>query len=207
MTLPRLTLRHAFALALPVLIAAGAAAHAQAQSPWPASPPAGGDAGSTAQPPWPNGAAAGGTAPPPFGQSQQQEVPPCLKAFIPLRDDTAKKGEAIQHASARKATPLEACALFNSFIAAESKMMNYAQANAANCGIPPQAIVEMKAGHKKAVEIRSKVCQAAKMQQQAPTGPSLSDALGASQVPSASNVKPGRGTFDTLTGTPLGTTR
>jgi hypothetical protein len=65
----------------------------------------------------------------------------------------------------------------------------------------------MKAGHKKAVEIRSKVCQAAKMQQQAPAGPSLGDALGTSQVPSASNVKPGRGTFDTLTGTPLGTSR
>ena len=35
-------------------------------------------------------------------------------------------------------------------------------------------------------------------------GPSLSDVLGGSAVPDANNIKTGRGTFDTLTGTPLG---
>jgi hypothetical protein len=216
----RLTLRHAFALVLPVLIAAATAAHAQ--SPWPAGPSA---AGTAAQSPWPADPSAAGTAvqapwpasPPaadaaaspfdqpaaPFGQPQQQE-PPCLKAFAPLRDDAAKKAHAIQQASARKASAQEACGLFNIFVAAELKMIKYAQANAAGCGIPAQAINEMKSSHEQAIQIRTKVCQAAKMQRQGPPGPSLGDALGASQVPDASNVKPGRGTFDTLTGTPLG---
>jgi hypothetical protein len=36
-----------------------------------------------------------------------------------------------------------------------------------------------------------------------PAGPSLSDAL-TSPVPDANNIKTGRGTFDTLTGSPIG---
>jgi hypothetical protein len=42
-------------------------------------------------------------------------------------------------------------------------------------------------------------------QPQRPAGPSLSDALGG-PIPDSSNIKTGRGTFDTLTGTPLGNT-
>jgi hypothetical protein len=51
-------------------------------------------------------------------------------------------------------------------------------------------------------EVRTRVWQvaAAPVQQQ---GPSLSDAL-TGPVPDSNNIKTGRGTFDTLTGTPLG---
>ena len=62
-----------------------------------------------------------------------------------------------------------------------------------------------KPGFKEAVakvsEIRTKVCQAASAP--AARAPSLSDAL-TNPIPDSNNIKTGRGTFDTLTGTPLG---
>ena len=63
----------------------------------------------------------------------------------------------------------------------------------------------MTQGHAKTTEIRAKVCEAA-ARPQAPAGPSLSEALGSSAIPDANNIKTGRGTgtYDTLTGSPLG---
>ncbi len=228
-------LRYALALAAAVFAIAGAAraqspwpsstpGPAAAQpSPWPsnAAPPAAGKssspfdgppAGVNSASPFDQGPAAQG-APPGgaagFGQpaapSGAQEA--CARDFAPLRQDVEKRGQAIRTASERHATPQEACNLFGSFITANTKMVKYAEKNAAQCGIPPQVIGDMKKGAEQAGQIRARVCMAAKQQQQgggAAAAPSLGDALGASQIPSASNVKPGRGTFDTLTGTPLG---
>jgi hypothetical protein len=132
----------------------------------------------------------------------QQQVPECIKGFIKLRDDVQVKAKAIGAAHERKASPQIACKLFNVFTAAESKMIKYANENSVWCGIPPQALQQMKQGHAKAMEIRSKVCQIAAAPPR-PSGPTLSDALG-SAVPDADNIQSGRGTYDTLTGTPLG---
>ena len=106
-------------------------------------------------------------------------------------------------ASERKAPAHEACKLFNAFSAAEAKMMKYAADNAVWCGIPPQ-VVEQHA--RRRTPRRSKFApRSAKPppRRRAPAGPSLSDALVA-PVTDANNIKTGRGTFDTLTGTPLG---
>jgi hypothetical protein len=138
--------------------------------------------------------------PPP--QAQQQQAPPCVQEFFKLRDATQKRAQAIQQASARKASPKEACGLFNAFTASEAAMLKYAVDNQVWCGIPPQVIENIKKGHAHSTTLRTKVCAAA-AQPQRPAGPSLSDALGA-PVPSTNNIKTGRGTFDTLTGTPLG---
>jgi hypothetical protein len=148
---------------------------------------------------WP---AAAGTAVAQFQPAPQQQPPPCIKEFLRLRNDTEDKGKAIQAASKRKASPREACKLFNIFTAAETKLIKYAADNSVWCGIPPQIVQQMKQGHAKAMEIRTKVCRAAEAPP-APAGPSLSDAL-TPRVPDADNIKTGRGTFDTLTGTPLG---
>ena len=135
---------------------------------------------------------------------QQQQGPPCLEEFTKLRDDTQKKGQAIQAASQRKATAREACQLFNAYSAAEVKMIKYATDNSVWCGIPPEILQQLKQGHAKTADIRTKVCQAAAAPvQQKPAAPSLSDAL-AAPVPDSNNIKTGRGTFDTLSGTPLG---
>ena len=109
---------------------------------------------------------------------QQQQEPPCIKEFTTLRDEAEKKAGAIRAASERKAPPKEACALFNSFSAAEVKLIKYAQDNMVWCGIPKEAIDGMKKGHANTVGIRAKVCQAAAAPPR-PAGPSLSDALNA----------------------------
>jgi hypothetical protein len=131
----------------------------------------------------------------------QQQEPPCVQEFFKLREDAEKKGLAIKAANTRKASPQEACQLFGAFIASQAKMLKYANDNTVWCGIPPQVVENLKQSIAKISEVRTRVCQAAAAPQA--TGPSLSDAL-SSPVPDSKNIKTGRGTFDTLTGSPLG---
>jgi hypothetical protein len=137
---------------------------------------------------------------PPPGQA-----PPCMKDFMALRDDTESKAKAVKAANDRKAPVTEACHLLTVFTVAEAKMLKYAKDNATWCGIPPQIVQQITTGHAQAMTIRNHVCQVAAAPAR-PTGPTLSDVLGGSAIPDASNIKSGRGTFDTLTGTPLGKT-
>ena len=117
-----------------------------------------------------------GSAQAQFGPAAPQQEPPCIKDFAKLREDTEKKAVAIRAAGERKASPREACQLFNAFVAAQSKMLKYATDNATWCGIPNQIMANLKEGIAKTSEIRTKVCQAAAAPQR-PAGPSLSDAL------------------------------
>jgi hypothetical protein len=144
-------------------------------------------------------------APPPQRQVQQQpqQPPPCVAEFFKLRDAAQKKAEAIQKASERHATPKEACHLFTLFSAAEAKMLKYAVDNKSSCGVPDQIVTQIKSGHSRTNELKAKICKVAAAPPR-PAGPSLSDALGA-PIPSVNNVRSGHGgTFDTLTGNPLG---
>jgi hypothetical protein len=137
-------------------------------------------------------------APPP----QQQEPPPCVQEFFKLRTDAEKKAAAIKAAGERKAQPNEVCQLFTVFIAAQTKMLKYTTDSGVWCGIPEQVAEGLKKGIAQTSEIRTKICRAAAAPQQ-PQGPSLSDAL-SNPVPDSNNIKTGRGTYDTLTGNPLG---
>lgn len=145
--------------------------------------------------------APGGFAPP---SQQQQQV--CMSEFAPLRDDAEKKATAVRTASKRHPRPDEACNLFKILAASQEKLLKYVQVNATRCSIPPQVAGQLKTALTQVTTIRTKVCEAA-ARGPVPTGPSLSDALGTSRLADPSNIKTGRGTFDTLTGTPLGTTR
>ena len=70
------------------------------------------------------------------------------------------------------------------------------------CGIPPQVIENLK--QERHQNFRSAHEQSARLpRRHSSTGPSLSDAL-STPVPNSNNIKTGRGTFDTLTGNPLG---
>jgi hypothetical protein len=131
-------------------------------------------------------------APPPG--AQPPEV--CLK-FAPVREQAEKDGGAIKAASDRKATREEICSLFNRFVASESKMVNFLVTNQKVCGVPPDAIKHVRTQHARSQQIRKQVCSAGPA-----AGPSLSDALG-SPIVTDTPPKPGRGTFDTLTGSPL----
>jgi hypothetical protein len=172
-----------------------------AQTAWPQQPqplPQQGGAAPWAAPSQPQPQQAG---PSPWN-APQQGPPPCIQAFLKMRDDAQKKAELIHAASERHASPQEACALFTAFSAAEVKLIKYAVDNAASCGIPPEVPANLKKGHARTTDLRTKICQAASrpMPQAAP---SLSDAL-TSPVPDSKNIKSGGGTFDTLSGTPLG---
>jgi hypothetical protein len=131
-----------------------------------------------------------------------QQAPPCIQEFFKLREDTEKKAAAIKAANERKAPPREACQLFGALMTAQTKMLKYASENTTWCGIPQQVVEQIKEANVKITDIRTKVCQAAAAPPR-PQGPSLSDAL-TSPIPNANNIKTGRGTFDTLTGSPLG---
>ena len=126
-----------------------------------------------------------------------------MKDFLPLRDDTEKKATAVRAASKRKATPQEACSLFNSLISSQAKLTKFAEENGTWCGLPPQVVKQIKDSYTHANAIRVKVCEIA-AHPPAPAGPTLGDALGTGRIADPSNVKRGGGTFDTLTGTPLG---
>ena len=127
--------------------------------------------------------------------------PPVCTELLALRDQTQKYAAAIGAANDRKAPPQEACGLFRTFLASESKMIKGVEDNGARCGIPADVPKQMKAGHARAAEIAKKVCDAAAMPQR-PAGPSFSDVFGAPTVPDKSTKK-GAGTFETLTGNPL----
>jgi hypothetical protein len=131
--------------------------------------------------------------PPPGAQPPQV----CLQ-FQPIRDQAEKDGGAIKTASDRKASREEICRLFTRFVASESKMVNFLVTHQKTCGVPPDAIKHVRGQHAKSQEIRKQVCSTGG----APAGPSLSDVLGGPAILDQP-PKPGRGTFDTLTGSPL----
>ncbi len=199
----------AAALAMLCASSAGAqnAPQQQAQDPWQQQP--------AARDPWQNGAAPiqqpMQQAPmqrAPMQQQQaapwgQQEMPPCVKEFLAMRDDVERRAKAVQGAQKRKAHIKEACSLLTALLSAQQKMQKYTKEKGASCGVPPQVNTQLAEAIKQVAPAREKVCQMAEQGPQ-PAGPSLSDALGASTIPDADNVKTGRGTFDTLTGTPLG---
>lgn len=171
-----------------------------AQAPWPGQP----QQQQPAAAPWPGQPQQQPQQPAASPWSAQPQQPPaCLQEFGKLRDAAQKRADAIRVASEQhKATPKEACALFNAFSAAEMKMIKFATDKAVSCGIPPDVLTNLKKGHARTSDIRTKVCQAAANPAR-PAGPSLSDALTA-PVADSKNIRSGGGTFDTLSGTPLG---
>ena len=118
----------------------------------------------------------------------------CMKGFIPLREETEKRGKLIKAAGERHAPPDEACKLIGNYSQAEVKMIKYVEANS-----------QLKPGHQNTEATRTKVCAAAQQAQtRAPAGPSLSEVLGSStSLPEATPTKKGGSTFDTLNGNVL----
>jgi hypothetical protein len=193
-------------LPLVALLGLPAAGLAQAQSPWPSQPQQQ-TAPWPSQPqqqtaPWPSQQAPQASGFSPAQQASpwnaQPQAPPCMADFGPLRDEAAKRAQAVRTASEHHATPQEACQLIGKFSEAETKMVKYAETNATTCGIPAQALKDMRTNHERTAQLHKNVCMAAANPR--PTGPSLSDALDTSRIPTAESVKKGNGTFDTLTG-------
>ncbi len=137
----------------------------------------------------------------PFG-AQPQQPPAACQNLLVMRDETQKAGQALRAASEKKAPPEEACKLFKVFVAAESKMIKGLEEGSQLCGVPADAIKQVKAQHVNVSKMAKQVCDAA-AQGPRPSGPSFSEAIGSTPtVPDSSN-KRGYGTFDTLSGSQL----
>jgi hypothetical protein len=119
--------------------------------------------------------------------------------FPALREEVEKDASRIKAAGERKAAREEVCPLFKNFAAKEAKMLKFLETNRTTCGVPQQVITQVKGSHANTVRIRNQVCAAGPA---APTGPSLSDALGGPIIADDNSVKKGS-TFDTLTGNAL----
>jgi len=145
-----------------------------------------------------------GAAPAPAGPTSGPSDA-CMKGFVPLREETEKRGKLIKAAGERHAPPDEACKLIGNYGQAELKMIKYVEVNSTKCGIPPQIAEQIKTAHKNTEAMRTKVCAVAQqVQTRAPAGPSLSEVLGSSAaLPEATSTKKGGSTFDTLNGNVL----
>ena len=77
-------------------------------------------------------------------------------------------------------------------------MVKFLTDNQKTCGVPAEVIKTVRTNHARTVQMRTAVCSTAPR-----AGPSLSDALSSPILPDNDEKKPGRGTFDTLTGNPL----
>jgi hypothetical protein len=137
------------------------------------------------------------------GFGAPQGPPPACQQLLSLRDEAGKHAQAIGVANKRKATAAEACRLFKAFYGAQVKMMKAIEDKGPQCGVPREVNGQLKAENAKVQQIMNQVCEAA-VAAPRQAGPTLSEALGTSlSVPSVDASKPGRGTFDTLTGNPL----
>ena len=126
-------------------------------------------------------------------------MPPCMQQFLPMRAEAEKRAGVLQAGINKKKTPPEICQLFRSF---SDAVVNYAVANQTGCGIPPDAVAQMKKNHAKTNEVRDKVCNVAQQQPKA-AGPNLGEALGFGSLPNAETTRAGTGTLDSLSGNPL----
>jgi hypothetical protein len=143
-----------------------------------------------------------GQMPAGVGAPMGGQAPPCFNDFMPLRQDAEKKALAVRAAHERKATAQEACKLIGVFSDAEGKVVQFMEKNGAWCGIPDQVVKQAKANHEHTAELRKQICMAAANPPRA-AGPTLSEALAPGTLTVPETVKPGRGTFDTLTGNAL----
>jgi hypothetical protein len=195
------------ALALSLAIVAVSTITARAQTlPWPTDRP-------QAQPqaPWP------GSAPPaqpmtmpapgaPMGQPPGASAPnpACLAQFNTHREQVEKLATTAKAGSEKHVSREEMCKLVGAYAAAEAKWVKYSEDNMATCGIPKEAVTQLKTAHAHTMDIRKKICSAGPSQAGAPAAPSLSDALGTTRLPIAESEKrKSGGTLDTLTGNPL----
>jgi hypothetical protein len=138
---------------------------------------------------------------PPAGQPPAP--PPACQHLMALRDEAQKNGLAVQAAGKRKASPAEACKLFNTFVVSETKFIRGLEENKAQCGVPDEVIKRSKVESEQVSKIRTQICEVAAQGPQN-AGPSLSDALNSTPtLPDSTNTKPNTGTFDTLMGNPL----
>jgi hypothetical protein len=128
---------------------------------------------------------------------------PCMNEVTAARAPVESSGKAVKAAIDGKKDPQEICNRLKTFTAAEAKFIKYLEDNASWCGFPPDALTQVKQSHAHSLRLRGQACKAAAAPRALPTGPGLADALGSSRAAVPDTSKPGRGIFDTLSGSSL----
>ena len=194
----------------PEPVPAPAPAMAPAMTPAPGYTPAPG----LAAPDAPGGfsPAVGGFAPAPAAPAgpNQADMADCQSQVTKLRDDLESRNATLRKATERKATPSEICPLFRGFATAQQKFYTYLNANKTKCGVPDEALKDLKQNSAQVASIRDKVCKAAQLQESGggggggpPPQGAVASGLGLSSgLPSTTDGGKG-GVFDTLGGSAL----
>jgi len=140
-----------------------------------------------------------------FGSPAFAQQPPCANEFLPLRQAVERDGAAVKSLADRKAPREQVCAQIKKFAVTEAKYLKFLSDNQTWCGIPAEAVKQVKEGHAHTLKLRTQVCSAAPVQGRAgpPPGPGLSEALGTARTFVPPSPKTARGTYDTLTGNPF----
>jgi hypothetical protein len=121
------------------------------------------------------------------GFSASPPAPPAAcQELIASRDDYQKNGAAIQ-AKKGKADPPEACKLFKTFLASETKMLQGLEQHQQECGVPTDIIKHLRDEKTNVTKLTGQICEVAANPQR-PSGPSLNDELNSTPT----LPKPGR---------------
>ena len=121
--------------------------------------------------------------------------------FGKLTAEAQKRSALVSAAMKAKADRKELCTLMTNFVAAETSVVKFLEANKVWCGVPDEAITTSKTNHEKSMKFRTMACSEAPATK--PHVPTLSEAINTPSVDTAGNTKTGRGTLDSLNGNPL----
>jgi hypothetical protein len=178
---------------------------APAQGAWPAQ-----QAAMPAAPMMPpgGGMAPGGGAPHGAGMMSPMgpgggQAPPCFTEFTKLRTEVEKHGAAAKAANEQHVAREELCKVFTNLSSSMTKWARFTAAKAKECGIPPDAVKQIKGQDEHLVKLQKTVCSGG-----GPAAPSLAEALGTDKLPlddienEKKKVKRG-GVLDSLTGAPI----
>jgi len=129
----------------------------------------------------------------------QPARPTVCETFAPLQQEATQGMSALNSANERKAPREEFCQIFTKLSGTMGKVSKFLDQNKSACNIPGEAIQRAKADHAKVLNYRKHACAVAA----GPSGPSLSDVLGAPVLTDSNTTKPESNIFNTLTGNPL----
>ena len=179
----------------------------QGQAAWPSSPAQASQQGGA----WPDQHAA--AAPPPMmgapgmssmGGGGGGGAPPCFTEFTKLRTEVEKRGAAAKAANEHKASREEFCKVITALFVAAGKWAKFTEKEAKGCGIPADAVTQIKGESEHLGKIKTQVCSAGPAPAAGP--PSLSEALGTDRMPiddgNKATAKRG-GVLDSMTGAPV----
>jgi hypothetical protein len=129
-----------------------------------------------------------------------RSTPPSIcGTFAPLQEEAQQGMAALKAANERKASREEFCQIFTRMSGTLGKVSKFLDQNKSTCNIPAEAIQRAKLDHSRVLTYRKQACAVAA----GPSGPSLSDVLGAPVLTDSNTARPESNIFNTLTGNPL----